>query len=133
MMSKYAELKRKGETAPADGIFYAFSDEQFAEGLAKCGYTQADVDSGKIVADGFGGYGTIEAFDKRSEFYAKLAERIKIECMPDEIFSYEYWNYECNYTGDIEDALKVTQKYFPWYKPSERLLNELEEKGLFNA
>ena len=45
MMSKYAELKRKGETAPADGIFYAFSDEQFAEGLAKCGYTQADVDS----------------------------------------------------------------------------------------
>ena len=56
MMSKYAELKRKGQTAPADGIFYAFSDEQFAEGLAKCGYTQADVDSGKIVADGFGGY-----------------------------------------------------------------------------
>ena len=45
MMSKYAELKRKGQTAPADGIFYAFSDEQFAKGLAKCGYTQADVDS----------------------------------------------------------------------------------------
>ena len=58
MMSKYAELKRKGQTAPADGIFYAFSDEQFAKGLAKCGYTQADVDSGKIVADGFGGYET---------------------------------------------------------------------------
>ena len=75
----------------------------------------------------------MEAFDKRSEFYAKLDERIKIECMPDEIFSYEYWNYECNYTGDIEDALKVTQKYFPWYKPSKRLLDELEEKGLFNA
>ena len=35
MMSKYAELKRKGQTAPADGIFYAFSDEQFADGLVR--------------------------------------------------------------------------------------------------
>lgn len=133
-MSKYAELKRKAvDDAPMDGIFYAFSDEQFADGLAKCGYTQADVDRGDIVTDGLGGYGTMKAFDKRNEFYAQCNERIKRECMPDEIFSYEYLNYECNYTGDIEDALKVTQSYFPWYKPSKRLLNELEEKGLLNV
>lgn len=133
-MGKYAELKRKAvDNAPVDGIFYAFSDEQFAEGLAKCGYTQADVDDGNIVTDGLGGYGTMEAFDKRNELYAQYNERIKLECMPDEIFSYEYWNHNCNYTGDIVDALKVTQSYFPWYKPSKRLLNELEEKGMFNA
>lgn len=132
-MSRYAELKRKGDTAPADGIFYAFSDEQFAKGLVKCGYTQADVDSGKIVADGFGGYGSMEAFDKRSDFYAKLHERIMLECTPNEIFSYEYFNYECNYTDDISEALKVAQSYFPQYKPSKRLLNELKEKGVLNV
>jgi len=133
-MGKYHELKMKAiDDAPMDGIFYAFSDKQFAEGLAKCGYTQADVDNGNIVTDGFGGYGTTKAFDKRSEFYAQCNERIKIECTPDEVFRYEYLNYECAFSGDMEDALKITRSYFPDYKPSVKLIAELDDQALGNV
>lgn len=124
-MSKYQELAYDVIShAPSEGIFYAFSDKQFEEGMKQCGYTQTDIDSGRIVKDGYGGFGTREAFDKRNNFYKEIQERIKKECTPEEIFEMEFGNRECGYTGNWSEALEVVREYFPDYTPTKELIKK---------
>lgn len=124
-MNKYMELAYDVIChAPSEGIFYAFSDKQFEEGMKQCGYTQADIDSGRIVKDGIGGFGTREAFDRRNKFYNEVYERIKNECTPEEIFEAEFSNHECGYTGEWTEALEVVREYFPDYTPKASLIKK---------
>lgn len=124
-MNKYQELAYNVIChGPSEGIFYAFSDKQFEEGMKKCGYTQADIDSGRIIKDGIGGFGTREAFDRRNNFYNEIHERIKKECTPEEIFEMEFGNHECGYTGDWSEALEVVREYFPDYTPTRELIRK---------
>lgn len=117
-MATYRELKNI--SCPMDGIFFAFTTEQFKEGLEKCGYTKADVQNGLIIPNGYGGYGTKEAFQKVKDFYTEIDNRIRKECTPEEIYKVEFVNYECGYTGDDSEAIDIVNIYFPDWKPTRK-------------
>ena len=87
------------------GVFFAFSSEQLAEGLKKIGFEKG---KHKLSAIGGGGYcfsHTLKDFkedlDALSDAKTKALKRV---CGKDEIILYALNNYECFYTGDIEDA-----------------------------
>lgn len=101
-------------------LFCAFNDEQFAQGLAKLGVKEECV-----VAGHCGWYGLAEGFEEQEAFFEGLKERIKKECKPEEIYSYEWWNRECGYTYEDSEALKITREYFPEYKPTKALNKKL--------
>ena len=131
-MSKYQEIQERLYKMKQPGIFYAFSDKQFVEGLIREGYieegqTYEDFKKKgiKLYHDGYGGYGTKEALDNRLNQYKNIDKEIKENCTPEEIFQYEYHNHECGYTGDWSEALEITNEYFPDFKPTRKLLNTL--------
>lgn len=123
-MSLYHEINEKAYKHNFEGIFYAFSDKQFEEGMKKCGYDE----NTKLVKDGMGGFGTKEAFDERRKFYKKINDEIREKCTPEEIFEYEWWNHECGLTYDYSEALEITQEYFPDWEPEDRIVNKLQDK-----
>lgn len=118
----YVQLKKKFEEYENKGIFYAFSKEQFEKGMKKCGYDE----NTKLVQDGMGGYGTKEAFDERRNFYKEVEEEIRKTCTPEEIFKYEYWNHECEYTGEWDEAIEMTKSYFPKFELTNEILRSLK-------
>jgi hypothetical protein len=104
-MSSYQELK--GLHAPADKVFFAFSDKQFMEGLAKIGATREEVVAG--VGGVIGREADVREF---YEFYEKNMERMAKECTVDEVFRDEWWNHECGLTGDIEEPVELVKNIF---------------------
>lgn len=120
---KYKELAYDTQ-CDCDGVFFAFSEKQFSEGLEELGVARGDV-----YSCGYGMYATNEGATAWINFYTDLRERIKRECTPEEIFKFEFWNHECGYTYDIEDALEIVQGYFPEWQPSRELLNKLFAEG----
>jgi len=104
-MVKYHELKElHPETV---NCFFAFSNSQFAEGMAK-----HNLEGQKIFSAGAGLYGTDEGIKNFLSFYDKLADRIKEECNPQEVYDYEFGNHECEYVGDDREAYEIVVKYF---------------------
>lgn len=128
MITRYEELLDEVYNHHFEGIEYIFNREQLDEYLKRNGYTQADLDSGKLVSDGQSGIGTKEMFRNRYKFLIKWAERVKKECTPDEIYTYEWWNHECGYTGDYMAALAITRDYFPDYEIPAGLNGKLQEE-----
>ena len=110
-ITKRTELKHQIKAKLAEML----SNGQITEEQAKA----------TLVGDGYGGVGTREAFANREKYLDEWIERVKTECTPEEIFTYEYNNYECAYTCDYSDALKIVHRYFPKYQPGKRLLNKL--------
>lgn len=123
-MSKYQELKKEWNTKDFEGIEYVFGQEQWHDYLQRHNLTEEQAKA-TLVGDGYGGVGTREAFANREKYLDEWIERVKTECTPEEIFTYEYNNYECAYTYDYSDALKIVHRYFPKYQPGKRLLNKL--------
>lgn len=138
-LQRYLELKEINRNAPMDefGIFFAFSKQQFEEGYNKL------VQSGKItygdkVQRGPGGsFGIKGAFDKLDEFYNTQDEMVKKECNPQEVYWYEYNNYECciDYDGDKraiqfiietfgEQAARSVKRFRAYYSIDEILKDE---------
>jgi len=105
----YQELRKlqSARFSEFQGVFFAFSNEQFAEGMAKLGLGS---DEGrKILSIGAGGY---LLRDKMPEFDALLEQnkRELAELKADnerllEALVHELNNHEFCYTGDPEDAL----------------------------
>ena len=106
-IKRYNELKYdKGAHPDASqyGVFFAFSDKQFDEGynsLVKRGYIK---DGDKVKKAVAGLFGTFEEIKRFYEFYRERDELVKAECDPQEVYFYEYNNYECmySYEGDQE-------------------------------
>ena len=89
------------------GVFWAFSNEQFKEGLAKCNLQEGE----KLVDIGSGGYMPKSNFDKLiagmkaiKETFAQATKDAKIRTAH---ILYELNNHECFYTGSIESAMEV--------------------------
>lgn len=102
-MSKYTELKN--QEAPCDDCFFAFSNQQLSEGIAKL--------EGKKVYSARGGlYGTKEGIENFLNFYVELEKRIAAECDPQEVYDYEFGNHECGYLWDDTEAIKIVLSYF---------------------
>lgn len=103
---KYSEAKQFNPSMTE--CFFAFSNEQFAEGKAK------NIPEGaKVLSAHHGMYGTQNGIDI---FCAELAAHEKMiiaNCDPQDVYNYEFANHECGYTGDDTEALEIVRDYFP--------------------
>ncbi len=108
-MENYQEIKARHskEFGEFDGVFFAFSNEQLAEGMVKVGLPVDDYKS--IVSLGAGGY----LRKDRVQVYKDLFARQKAEMTAFkkdqkaliEALAYELANHEYCITGDPTDAL----------------------------
>jgi hypothetical protein len=105
-MSKYTEIK--AGQAECWKCFFAFSNEQFAEGKKKAEIADGE----KIYNGGYGLYGTKEGIQKFMGFYDEQSKQIAAECDPQEVYDYEFGNHECSYTCDDEECIKIVCSYF---------------------
>lgn len=107
----YEQLKDKHreEMNSFKGVFFAFSNEQFAEGMKKLGLSIED--TGKIFKTGFGGY----ILRDRHGAFADMLARFKREesefyADPKNLYNaivYELLNHEYCVTYDQSDALEA--------------------------
>ena len=96
----YKECKNAHPNGDKYGVFFAFSREQFDKGykhLVELGFIQ---NGDKIQVSDMGAYGTKESLDAFFDFYRNRDKNIPIKCDPQEVYFYEYNNYECMYAGD---------------------------------
>ena len=102
----YSELIR--QDAPCINCFFAFSDAQFIKGKAKAELTDDD----KIYSGGSGLYGTRDGLKNFYSFYEDRDKRIAATCPPQEVYDFEFINYECGYTCDDSEAFEVVVRIF---------------------
>ena len=115
-----AAIKDTANTVqPGKDVFFAFGREQFREALEQSG-----LDSSEVVAFGAGCYGTREGIKAFLQGINARLDALK-NCHPDALFTYEFANHECGYTGEHSEALEATQAYFPDYQPTDELLHYL--------
>ena len=104
-INRYKELKDEEPDSDKYGVFWAFNNKQFEEGLSKMKALGLYKDGQKIYSFGSGGYGTSsELLDDYFNFYAERRKRIAKECDPQEVYLYEYNNYECMIDWDGDAA-----------------------------
>lgn len=103
--------------------FFAFSTEQFNEGVKKHNL------EGQKIYRGYGGlYGTSEGINELMSFYNNLNERIGKECDPQEVYDYEFDNHECSITCDDTEPMKIVMGIFT----EEQCLNIKRKNGYLN-
>ena len=127
----YQEIRygKGGSPFDIDGLFFAFSNEQFSEGMKKIGLTIKDTD--KIVSIGAGGYLLKSKVD---EYKAKINSKEKQleEFLKDDknllnAFIYELDNHEYGYTWDLEPAVEALGYSVNDIEKDERLARILFE------
>jgi len=113
MENLYLELKNKQLTLvnAFKGIFFAFSDKQFKEGMEALGLTEDDTQM--IYSLGQGGYILRTKSKEWHQMFEDFDKEVK-EAMNDEktgetyiyqMFDYELGNHEFCLTHDVEDTL----------------------------
>jgi len=86
------------------GLFWAFDDKQFDEGLAKIKERGLFVEGeDKLVAIDGGGYLPKKLVPKLKDMLAN-SRKTKTECNPQEVYFYEYNNRECMYDWHGEQS-----------------------------
>lgn len=101
-LERYKEICEQKRNYKDPCIFWAFSKEQFEEGMAR---VRPHLKEGQKIVRGIAGmFCTREAYDKMMEFYRNADKMIAAECDPQEVYCYEYNNHECciNWDGDLE-------------------------------
>jgi hypothetical protein len=112
-MTRHEAFKGIYDTDPdadAFGVFFAFSGKQLLEGLEKFGYKKPDIVH--VNYPGLGLYGPREKCRAFLDEYDKRAERVARECNPQDVYDYEFGNYECDYTGTDEEAIGIVVSTF---------------------
>lgn len=114
-MSKYTELKevkfqaKMSEVLERNKVFFAFSELQLMEGLAEIQEKREN-----ITGVGMGGFlpkeNLTKYLDEMLEASGWFNNEVK-KLNANEVIRYELNNYECYYTGDIEDAMGVLKNY----------------------
>lgn len=111
------------------GIFYAFSQEQFNKNK-----TKKDASDNEYISIGAGGYIHKSDKDKLDNFFKNIAPKLKADFIKkvniDDFIKYELVNYECNYTGDYTEVLKVVKMYYKHLSDDEI---EQRVKKIFNS
>ena len=109
-MQTYQKLKAKHsqQWGELEGIFFAFSEKQFHEGLEKIGVKNEDL-AEKLCSIGNGGYMLKTEVPKMQSLVIRaseeLTELLKDESQLLDALSYELMNHEYCETYDTEDAL----------------------------
>lgn len=112
-LDRYHELTKEGPDTKGMGIFFAFSNDQLKEGI-KSLQERGLLKPGEKLLQGFGGsFGTREAFAKWDKWYEERNKLIAAECDPQEVYLYEYNNFESciSWDGDLE-AIKTIISIF---------------------
>lgn len=134
-MNRYADLKqRQQEEFDAFPMRYAFSNQQFADGMAALGLEPTD--TGKIYKAPGGGFYRREDGQRLKEmterFDRELQEAIAADQTGDgfiyEMFLYELDNHEYGCTRDTEDTLCALG-----YTANEILGNPRLKRGIEKA
>ena len=105
----YQEMKQRHqkEVDSFNGLFFAFNNEQFKEGMEKLGLTMDDTK--KIVSIGAGGYILREQLQSFKDMFSRIKEetknRKKEEKFLLDALIYELNNHEYCITHDVTDAL----------------------------
>ena len=112
MMNRYADLKQRQQAEfDAFPIQFAFSDQQFAEGMAALGLEPTDTD--KVYKAPGGGFYRREDGPRLKEMMDRFDQELESAIAADEtgdgfiyeMFLYELDNREYSYTVDTSDAL----------------------------
>lgn len=111
-LKRYRELKDEQSNVDTKkfDVFFAFSNEQFKEGLKSI---RPLAEGEKLVSIGGGGFATKDGAKRLLEFYESIDAKIKAECDPQEVYVYEYNDHECciAWDGDLE-AIKIVLSLF---------------------
>ena len=110
-METYQDMKKRhsDEFGAFEGVFFAFSDEQLAEGMQKLGLAEKDYKA--IVSIGAGGYVKRDRISEFNALFKRQAQERK-DLRKDETkmvdaLCYELSNHEYVITGNPEDALNA--------------------------
>ena len=103
--------------------FFAFSTQQFEEGIAK-----HKLEGQKIYRGMSGLYGTESGIKELLNFYSDVNDRIAKECNPQEVYDYEFDNHECSITCDDTDAMMIVLGIFT----EEQCMNVKRKHGYLN-
>lgn len=113
-LKRYKEIQNQHPDADECGVFFAFDEKQFDEGYKRL------VENGKIK-DGDEVkydpetvmYGTDEGIGKYFKFYRDRDRQVAKECDPQEVYFYEYNNYESMYAWDGDSkAMRLIIEYW---------------------
>jgi hypothetical protein len=130
MSNEYLNLKRKHQEEVNNfPIIFAFSNQQFEEGMIKLGLTASDTD--KVYSIGGGGFIRKTDSEAFSELFNRHEQEMKEAIDRDatgegfifDMFNYELANHEYSYTGDIEPTLDALGLTINEIKSDDRLLH----------
>lgn len=115
-INRYIEIKKRGDNIPFEKFdcFIAFNDKQFEEGIKNIRPLK---EGEKYTSLGSGIYGTADGVERLVKHLKKQSRKkdtdIRQECVPEEVYIYEYNNYESciSYHGDLE-AMKIIMELF---------------------
>lgn len=134
MSNKYLTLKQKHQEEVNNfPMVFAFSNEQFKEGMEKLGLTATDTD--KVCSIGGGGFIRKEDSNSLSEMFSRHTNE-KQEAMSNDptgdgyildMFDYELGNHEYSYTWDVEPTLDALGLTMDDVNKDERLLHGLNK------
>lgn len=98
--------------------FWAFSDEQFRQGLRKQGLLEGFYSGEvKIYSGGAGLYGTKEGLDLYFTDLKEITDATRAEvrekCTPQDVYEVEYDNYECMY--DWDGDIRALGRVLHWF------------------
>ena len=131
-MNRYVELKRRQEKEVNEfPMFFAFSKEQFSEGMKKLGLEPDEKD--KIYSIGGGGYFRKSDSEKFKAMLDKHSEEMQKEIEGDtdgsgfiyDMFNYELSNHEYSYTYDVSDTLNALGFTIDYVNSNKNVLNGL--------
>ena len=130
-MSNYQAIKKEAEEKRTVmfkevGLFFAFSDEQFAQN--KTALAEGD----KYVSIGAGGYlpkSKVDEFIKCSKAIKKWEkDEIKKHKLVREQIAYELANHEAYYTGELEDTYDALGGVYTMEQIRDVYLEELKNQ-----
>lgn len=117
-LTAYHELNKERDSCSLSNfdMFCAFSKEQFAQGKASIRPLK---EGEKLVSIGGGVFGTRDGISRWEKFAEDIRAQIALRCDPQEVYCYEFNNYECciAYDGDMNAILRVAD-IFGWERAS---------------
>ena len=109
----YSEYKKQKINDNDLKFFFAFGDEQFEKGLIELNKKFNTNLTAKDLVAGFGGMvgvkeDIIEYFNRIDENHKKIPELFSAQ----DVYDYEFGNYECDYVCDDEEAINIVVEIF---------------------
>lgn len=129
-MNKYRALREKqSKEFQAFPIFFAFNNEQFAEGMKKLGLKPTDTKLIYKLGSSGGFYRKTDAAALKEMFSrheAEMREAMKDDKFLYDMFYYELGNHEYGYTYDLFPVLEACGLTYDEVKKDQRLADALK-------